>query len=139
MRSLILYTLLKVKSREGIGFFEWIWFKCHKKPSTEVTNPVLDKLWIGKLVEEEPWETDEQGRELIPSLPDKRFVLTNLGKKRLRKEKWAYLWMKMGKVVWCLIWLVRKIWWLIAAAVVGELVRSLFPDLLKDVWNMLSL
>lgn len=102
-------------------------------------NSTLDNLWMGKFIEEEPWETDGQGRELIPSLPDKRFVLTSLGKKRLRKEKWTYLWTKTGKVVWCLIWLVQKLWWLIAAAVIGELVRSLFPNLLQDVWNMLSL
>lgn len=134
-----LYLLIKVKSRQGLSLLEWIWFKLHKQPSTNVMNSTLDNLWMGKLIEEEPWETDGQGRELIPSLPDKRFVLTNHGKKRLRKEKWAYLWMKMGKVVWCLIWLVRKIWWLISAAVIGELVRSLFPNLLQDVWNMLLL
>jgi hypothetical protein len=128
-----LYTLLKVKSRQGLSFLEWLWLNLHKEPSRGESDKVLDRLWLGKFIEEEPWETDEQGRELIRSLPDKRFVLTSLGKKRLRKEKWAYLWMKMGKVVWCLIWIVRKLWWLIAAAVVGELVRSLFPNLLQGV------
>lgn len=128
-----LYTLLKVKSRQGLSFLEWIWLNLHKEPSRGESDEVLDRLWLGKFIEEEPWETDEQGCELIPSLPKKRFVLTSLGKKRLRKEKWAYLWMRMGKVVWCLIWIVRKLWWLIAAAVVGELVRSLFPNLLQGV------
>lgn len=100
---LILYTLMKVKSRKGLGIFEWIWFKCHNQPSFEVTNPVLDKLWIGKFIEEEPWEIDEQGRELIPSLPNKNFLLTEKGEKELRKLKGLYLWNQVRKCVFLLI------------------------------------
>lgn len=128
-----LYILLKVKSRIGLGVFEWVWLKLHKEPPRDDSDRMLDNLWLGKFIEEEPWENDEQGREIIPSLPNKRFVLTNLGKRKLRKEKWMYLWIRLGKVVWCLIWLTRKLWWLIAAAVVGELVRLLFPSLLQGV------
>lgn len=134
-----IYALLKVKSRTGLTFFEWIWFKCHKKPSIDSVNHILDDLWKGKFIQEEPWETDTQDHELIPSLPNKRFLLTNAGKNKLRRLKWMHLWMSLGKVVWCLILLLKKIWWLIAAVVVDVLVRSLFPDLLQDVESALGL
>lgn len=134
-----LHTLLKVKSRKGLGFFEWVWFKCHKNLSSEVINSVLDDLWQGKFIQEEPWRIDDQGRELIPSLPHKRFLLTNAGRNKLRRLKWKHLWMNLGKSVWCLILLLKKIWWLIAAVVVDVLVRSLFPDLLQDVRSVLGL
>ena len=86
-----LYILLKVKSRKGLSPLEWIWFKTNNKHPREKEDRILDDLWKGKFVEEETWEIDEDGRELIPSLPDKNFVLTNEGKKKLRREKVLYL------------------------------------------------
>jgi hypothetical protein len=85
-----LYILLKVKSRKGLGFFEWLWLKLHKEPSRNKSDDILDRLWMGKFIEEEPWEIDEQGCELIPSLPRKMFYLTEKGKKKLRVEKGKY-------------------------------------------------
>ena len=132
-----LYILLKVKSRKRLGFLEWLWLKLHKEPSRNKSDETLDRLWMGKFIAEEPWEIDEQGCELIPSLPDKRFFLTNRGKKKLRRLKWTYPWKVACKLMSSLIWIIQKIWWLIAAAVICELVNSLFPDLLQDVKSWL--
>lgn len=112
-RLLILYTLLKVRSRKGLGFFEWVWFKCHKNLSSEETNPVLDDLWQGKFIQEEPWGIDEQGRELIPSLPHKRFFLTEKGEKELGKVKGLYLWCQVCK---CVLLLIKGLFYAISIA-----------------------
>ena len=86
-----LYILLKVKSRKGLSFIEWIWLKTNNKHPREKEDRILDDLWKGKFVEEEIWKIDGEGRELIPSLPNKNFVLTSKGQKRLGKIKAKYL------------------------------------------------
>lgn len=137
--NLELYTLLKVKSRGHLGLVEWIWLKLHKKPTHVDYTKMLSDLRYSKCIAEEEWEVDEQGREVIPGLAYKRFYLTSVGKKRLRKLKWLYQWEQIGKAVWCLIWLLRKLWWLIIVAVVGKLVDLWFPSLLQDVRTLLQL
>lgn len=137
--NLELYTLLIVKSRVRLGFVEWIWLKCASKPIYEDYTNMLSRLRYQKYIVEELWEVDEQGREIIPSLPGKRFYLTNAGKKKLKRLKFLYLWEKTGRVVWCLVWIFRKLWWLIVAAVIGKLVDLWFPSLLQDVKTLLRL
>lgn len=112
-----LYILLKVKSRKGLGIVELIWLKVHKSPSRNKSDEALDNLWKGKFIQEESWEIDEQGRELIPSLPDKRFVLTENGRKRLKKLKLTYPLSLTGKVAMGLFLILKKVWIIIAALV----------------------
>lgn len=110
-----LYTLLKVKSRDHLGLIEWVWLKLHKKPTHDDYTKMLSDFRYSKCIEEEEWEVDEQGREVIPGLADKRFFLTDFGKKRLKNLKWQYLWNQVCRCVRCLIWLILKAWWIIAA------------------------
>lgn len=139
MKAVKLYTLLKVKSRKGLGAVEWLWLKLSKKPPADIYASTLSDLRCGKSIEEEPWETDGQGREVIPSLPDKRFFLTSSGRRRLRKLKRSYLWERLGKAAWYLLWLIRKLWVLIIGAVAVKLADLLFPALLQGIGNALGL
>lgn len=106
-----------VKARNGLIISEWLWLKLHKKLSIDEYCKTLSDLRYAKLIKEEQWEIDEQGCEIIPSLADKRFFLTDSGKKRLKKLKLLYLRSLFGKYAKCLIWIVKKLIWLIVAAV----------------------
>lgn len=108
-----LYILLKVKSRKGLGIVEWMWLKVHKSPSRNKSDEALDNLWKGKFIQEEPWEIDKQGRELIPSLPEKKFYLTEKGRKKLRMEKVKY---PMYLICRCFLLLAKSLFYVISIA-----------------------
>lgn len=103
MVAISLYTFLKVKSRKGLGAVEWLWLKQSKKPPLDIYTSTLSELRRGKFIEEEPWKTDGQGREIIPSLPDKKFFLTGKGEKELKRVKGLYLWCQACKYTLLLI------------------------------------
>ena len=112
-----LYTLLKVKSRIGLNILEKVWISLHKRPTIEEHDSALSELLYSKKIKEEPWEIDSHGHEIIPSLGNKKFSLTNAGKKKLRKLKWLYLWGLLGRLLLSLLHILKTAWIIIAALV----------------------